>query len=474
MIKNYITYYDILRNIFFLLFMIKLFSTQDFILPLKRINSSYTKYRIPKKVSINKNSILKINSNISFVGSEQTLSANIDILESSLFAAEIEIGSDNQKFNVVLDTGSQILWIPEINSSNTNENIKNFYNPKSSITSKKLDQDFEVIYGTGYCQGYFYRDNIKFLNKDKYNIIFGSANTSIFDVEGSEGIMGLARTYSQYLFSPIFTLKHNNIIKYSSFSFNYKNNNLYFYAGKPHNDFSSKNTATCNLLSKSAYEKLLWACNLEGFGLINNIYDKNDEQNVIVDTSVSVIFDTGTNIFVLPYSILESLSEKLRKFNCLIGSAEEYGIDSSFIFCFDIYKLPDISLQFGNYILILDKEKSFTRISFPLGLKAYMLNVEFEKKLDVAIIGQNFFTEFHTLFDPENKVLKFYSSNPNKIINMYDTKNNSSFSFFVLLLIIALLILMYLYIRNKRKQMVQNEIEFKEGNIQSSNYREMI
>ena len=33
-----------------------------------------------------------------------------------LFATEIEIGSNSQKFNVILDTGSQILWVPEINS----------------------------------------------------------------------------------------------------------------------------------------------------------------------------------------------------------------------------------------------------------------------------------------------------------------------------------------------------------------------
>ena len=55
----------------------------------------------------------------------------------------------------------------------------------------------------------------------------------------------------------------------------------------------------------------------------------------------------------------------------------------------------------------------------------------------MAIIGQNFFTEFHTLFDSENNVLKFYSEYNGKIINI---KNNdfddegASFGFFFILM----------------------------------------
>ena len=37
--------------------------------------------------------------------------------------------------------------------------------------------------------------------------------------------------------------------------------------------------------------------------------------------------------------------------------------------------------------------------------------------LDLCIIGQNFFYEFHTLFDDDNSVLKFYNSNAESIVH---------------------------------------------------------
>ena len=59
-------------------------------------------------------------------------------------------------------------------------------------------------------------------------------------------------------------------------------------------------------------------------------------------------------------------------------------------------------------------------IDLEYGIKGYLLNVHFQKNLDIAIIGQNFFTEFHTLFDSENNLIKFYSEDKDKIISLSD------------------------------------------------------
>ena len=48
-------------------------------------------------------------------------------------------------------------------------------------------------------------------------------------------------------------------------------------------------------------------------------------------------------------------------------------------------------------------------------IKYYVLNVIFEEELTISIIGQPFFTLFHTRFDYEGKVLKFYSDDPDAI-----------------------------------------------------------
>ena len=94
-------------------------NSQQIVFPLKIINSSYSKYSSVKNVFIKAKSLEQINCFNSFskkflVDNQQMLSIKIDILNSLLFGAEIEIGSNSQKFNVILDTGSQILWVPEI------------------------------------------------------------------------------------------------------------------------------------------------------------------------------------------------------------------------------------------------------------------------------------------------------------------------------------------------------------------------
>ena len=264
----------------------------------------------------------------------------------------------------------------------------------------------------------------------------------------------------------MYTLKNNGILKSASFSFKYDNNknNLFMYAGKSHNDFSNKNTAFCNLLSSSNYEKMLWACELHSFGIIRNLSNIKSEENFFIKSNISVIFDTGTNSLYLPYEILFSLKEKIKKYNCIIGSSSLYESDdsSSFIVCFDIDQIPNISLEFGDYILILNKFKMFYTINFGYGIIGYLLNIQFQKKLWIAIIGQNFFTEFHTLFDPENKVLKFYSDDNAKIISIKknNNENGSNLGIIIIFLIIIILIIAFFYYRKQKKNNIEYNYEW--------------
>lgn len=476
------------NNLLLILFeLILVNSSEQIKFPLKLINSTFSKYSSAKQVFIKVNNLKNINILNSFnnnilLNSQETLSSKIEILNSFLFATEIEIGDNSQKFNVILDTGSQILWVPEIDSI-SNDSTKNYYQPSLSKTAENTRKEFEIIYGTGYCQGYLYKDLLKFLSDDKYYIMFGAANNSIFDVEGADGILGLARTYSNNLFSPIFNLKKNGIISTASFSFKFNSleNSLFMYVGKPHKDFESKNIAFCNLLSDTYYEKILWACQLNSLGLIKNSSNIEGEENIFVKANISVIFDTGTNLILLPYDLTFSLKEQIKKYNCIMGSSSFFDSDDStaFIVCFDIDKIPDISLEFNDYLLILNKYKMFFTVDLGYGIIGYLLNVQFQKNLGVAIIGQKFFTEFHTLFDPENKVLKFYSAQKDKIIYLKNKNddyndNKSNIGIIFVFLILIILIVVFFYYRNQKKKNLENnyewmgtnnEVNFKYSNI---------
>ena len=99
----------------------------------------------------------------------------------------------------------------------------------------------------------------------------------------------------------------------------------------------------------------------------------------------------------------------------------------------------------------------------------------FKKNLWTAIIGQNFFTEFHTLFDPENKVLKFYSDSKDKIIWIKQNNNgeNNIGIIFILLILIILVAgcIFYRYLRKNNSEYNYNwmgpndEINSKFNNI---------
>ena len=70
--------------------------------------------------------------------------------QDNLLIYEIKIGSDDQLFNVVFDTGSSLLWIPGIESEDKGGYISHHYNPNTSLTSKQLNNSYKIKYNSGF------------------------------------------------------------------------------------------------------------------------------------------------------------------------------------------------------------------------------------------------------------------------------------------------------------------------------------
>ena len=102
---------------------------------------------------VDKNLTIKFNK--TFLSSQGKATLNTDYL----FLANIKIGSNRQSFNLVLDTGSYILWVPKKDSIDKYK-IENHYNPSQSTTSFFTQQSFEQNYGTGYSSGYYYFNSL--------------------------------------------------------------------------------------------------------------------------------------------------------------------------------------------------------------------------------------------------------------------------------------------------------------------------
>ena len=375
--------------------------------PLKVIHNSFEKYPISEEAEYN---VIKETTVKNIFGTkvrkliQEKISGTVKKLDCLLFAAPLEIERE-QEFNVILDTGSVNLWVPKVGSKDK-YNITNHYDPDKSGLKYPTSDKFEITYGTGSTKGVYYKDKINFFNYIFY-VKFGVATETNFDVDGADGIMGLAKKYEANEYSPIWTMFANNDISSKSFSIKYfSDDDVQMFLGDEHEDFKDENnTSTCQLLHNTSYDNLLWTCKLYSFGLISN--DNKTMSNV--SCGYNFLFDTGSNTMMLPYDTLELLKSELFKYNCYSGE----GKNGYQILCEDINNLPHAFIEVGDYALFLNNKEMYGRFTDEKKDKeVYALNILFIEKITISLIGQPFFKLFHTKFDYENKVLKFYSDQP--------------------------------------------------------------
>jgi hypothetical protein len=315
---------------------------------------------------------------------------------NSLFLGTVTIGSNSQKFNLVLDTGSSVAWVAKVGSIDKYEIVRHF-NPSTSTTSVNTKISFTLTYGTGYCKGYYYKDYFSFVGNKKFNIKFGVADETELGVENADGIIGLSHYYKQEEESFIHMLKNAQIIDSTAFSFKFnedKENDEYgkMYIGK-HDDFSSDNTVTCPLLTYRGEGNMFWGCQISGFGLRTSNYDFTSSRSYI-----NIIFDTGTNVILLPIEYYRDIQNSLNKLGCTSVLKDSHYI----LACLAYNEIPKLTLKINGNTFIIPSSKAFYQSG-----GYYISNFQFVDS-NIYIIGSPFFLAFHTLFDKENEQLHFY------------------------------------------------------------------
>ena len=314
-----------------------------------------------------------------------------------LFLTNVKIGTPSQSFNLILDTGSNLFWVAKDGCSGSHE-IKNFFDPSSSKTCQSTGHPFQIKYGTGSCAGYYYNDNVEYIKNKKFNINFGVASTTQFQVSGADGIIGLTKSYKDESLSFIHMLKKSGNTDSLAFSFKFENDQFTsnvkgkMYIGR-HEDFSKNGTKSCPLVFYS--DEIFWACKLGSLRLKGKNYETK------VSYSTPIIFDTGTNLIILPKRYLQEMQYDLKNFNCYVYQESS----SSAIVCEENGDIPDFQFEFDGNIYTIPREYVFNYVS---GNTRYVISrIIFDDSL-YPIIGALFFFLFHTLFDEENEELKFY------------------------------------------------------------------
>ena len=370
--------------------------------PLKIINTTFEKYpmyskkkEIIEEVPVKTIFGTKMKKIVKFGLSDISGDTVFKGKSSSLFLAPIKIGG--QDFKVVLDTGSVNLWVAKI-GSNDKATIERHYDPAKSKSGSMTSEKFEITYGTGSTKGNYYTDFVSFISDAAYNVLFGAATETNFEVPGADGIMGLARTYTKYMYSPIWTLQTKGYIDSKSFSFKYYNDTrIEMYIGGEHEDFKDTNhTATCQLLHQSVYDNLCWTCKLYNIG-----FKKDDKVVASTSCGFNFLFDTGSNLMRLPKKIFDDVLNQLKGYGCEKSSDS----NADYITCPKDANL-DFYIEVGDHKLFLKYNEISDSINDSNQRK---IRIQF-MDVQVSLLGQPFFRIFHTKFDHENKVLKFYNN----------------------------------------------------------------
>ena len=417
----------------FLLLLNFFYSISILEVPLKTIKvKNIPKYRNITKIESRKK--IMLNNTILFHEEGDSIISN-----DLLFLANIKVGSNHQEFNLVLDTGSSILWVAKYGCTGENA-ITHFFNPSASSTSKSTGQSFEISYGTGYCKGIFYNDNIRYLSNGDFNMYFGVVSRADFLAQGADGIIGLGKSYEEEALSFVHMLKESKVTDSLAFSFKFELDVFEsdvegkMYIGR-HDDFSKSEVKSCPLVSYKS--DTFWACQLDSFSI------KGSSHEAISSRSTGVIFDTGTNAIFLPLQYLEDIQEKLTNFGC---RKHEFN-GNYYILCEASGDVPDLNFKFNNQILTIPKEYIFTYATTD---KKYIISSIIFTTEDLALLGSVFFYVYHTLFDEENKELKF-------ILN--DGKIGGLSTFVIILIVVVsiatvLLIayVIYYYVKKRREQ----------------------
>ncbi len=113
---------------------------------------------------------------------------------NTLYYSSFKIGSAQQTFTAVQDTGSSNIWVPGVQCRSTACEGKNLFNPASSSSYRSNNESISIEYGSGDMKGVVGYDTI---NLGGYNVIgqgFGVASSLSMDFDKTpfDGLFGLA------------------------------------------------------------------------------------------------------------------------------------------------------------------------------------------------------------------------------------------------------------------------------------------
>ncbi len=296
----------------------------------------------------------------------------------------VTLGSNDQEFTVVPDTGSSNLWVYSSNCHSAACLTHSKYNSSKSTTYVADGSDFDITYGSGSIMGFTSQDVCKITDDITATMGFGEIQKvkgATFLVSQMDGIIGLGFDTISVNNLPTF-MSATTDIEDKSFAFYMKNNPEESYMTMPGID---EELGLPEIATHKVIEETYWNLNMVKMTGPNGDVDA---------TGYKAAIDSGTSLIMGPNSLLAPLIE---------GITVEQD-------CSNFDSLPDISFTLDDHEYVLAasdyvlKETIGPQTQCIMGIMGADLPDDFK----YVIVGDVFMRRFPTKFDKNNSTVTFY------------------------------------------------------------------
>jgi hypothetical protein len=370
-------------------------------------------------------------------------SKEIEVIKNSkaqLYAVRFTIGSNREDFNVIIDTGSLLLWIPSNDCYRCASQIKK-YNERSSTSYRNLSEPKTIQYADGsFSKGYLSEEIVN-VGSVYTNLTFLLTYEMSQEIEGSSGILGLGLDYqSEESSSIISMLYQNNQISKKLFSQKFEGEKGKLFIGDLAPEISNNlaDYSTCKV-PKDVHFYNMWACRLEGFFVgFHYSYDK-----IFKIHNRNVLYDSGTNFIVFDQKT-EDLFTKyffrdyLEKGYC--SRRESYYFCNTFLL--ELF-FPPLYFIVNGLAYRIDGKDLFLDISYGY----VQLRVSFvNDQEDLWILGQPFLENYHVVYNMDEEQIGFYGGKKYNAKEYVDNEaepkeENVPIHIYILLLFVVIIII---------------------------------
>ena len=338
--------------------------------------------------------------------------------ENAQYFGVVEIGTPPQSFQVVYDTGSSDLWVPELGCTHCGLPFlapKSKYDSSQSSSYQEDGEDFEIIYGSGSVRGFFSKESIS-LTKD---IVVENQDFAQVSDAG-----GLGTTYSLGKFDGVFGLAFSSIsvgfrttVFENAIRQNLVNQPIFaFYLGQ---ESGLPGELTFGGYDSSKFEGQLNYVKLDEVTYWQITMDSiqvGSYQKVPSGNDMTAIVDSGTSFISGPKEEIDKIARAAGATANIMG---EYTID-----CDMIDNIPDIAIVIGGIEYTIPGSKTVIQAQ---GVCLFAFLARYSPSVAPQwILGDVFMREYYTVFNYHDKTIGFAKAVKDNGDEKYDIRYSLS------------------------------------------------